>query len=94
MSIITKAIEIRSGNGICRKYRNAKINRNLLAGTTLLDFSVASMDALEKNASGTIIMGLLTCFILKLCKDCHCSMLKLKPQHDAIVARAKKIFKS
>lgn len=94
MSRISKVLFTRPGNAITRQYRNAKINRNMLGATALFDFSIAAMDAMDKNASGTVIMGLLTCFLMKLSKDCHYNMLKLKPQYNEILTRANKIFAS
>ncbi len=92
MSKIAKMLIVRPGNAITRQYKNAKINRNMLAGTALFDFSIATMDAMDKNASGTIIMGFLTCLMMKLTKDYNCRVQMLKPHYGEIVARAKKIF--
>lgn len=88
-----KVFGIRAGNGIMRQYKNAKIRRNVFAGTAVMDFALATSNAQRKDGFGTFLLGSLTCLMMKLSKDNHLIMKQLKPEHDAILLRAKKIFK-
>ena len=92
MNIIAKMAGIRPGNGIMRQYKNAKIRRNVAVGGALFDFGIAANNAKIKDGFGTIVMGGLTCLMMKLAKDNHYKIKQLKPHRNLIVARAKKIF--
>lgn len=92
MNVITKMTGIRPGNSVIRQYKNAKIRRNIFAGTAVMDFAIAASNARHKDGFGTLVMGSLTCLMIKLSKDSHSIIKQLKPQREAIILRAKKIF--
>ena len=80
-----------SGNGIIRRYNNAKILRNM-AGMTALSGMAATAGVIDKQIGYGAIFAIITYNFVGLFEKAYKEMNQLRSQRDEIVARAKKIY--
>ncbi len=84
---------IKSGSGIVRQYKNNRNSLKLSSVSSGASFLVAGHAlATSKPVEGTFFAGLVT-MTMKNVEDALLAIKKLKPEYDAIVARAKRIYK-
>lgn len=90
---LTRYTTIRRGKGISRLYHNAKNMRNLEVSFAATEFLLAANAAKTKHLPNTILIGGLTMYFASKAAKYNQVRLALQDQYQAIVNRAKEIYK-
>ena len=78
---------------VTRKYRQAKLVRNLGIISSAINLKIGVNNAMSHMLPNMLISYGCTCFCAKVAHDSHLIAKTLKPTYKSIVKRAKQIYK-
>ena len=78
---------------VTRKYRQARLVRNLGIISSAINLKIGVNNAMSHMLPNMLISYGCTCFCAKVAHDSHLITKTLKPLYQSIVKRAKQIYK-